>query len=314
MKEKAYRGQAISLASYTIRVREKRDSIYRNLGAFDGTHSFYDFVERFMHDLEHAHSHNELSMSLQRARNVKSDGESIWGLLEAGDYGYTSELVKVRTLESSYSRTTDDAELIPFYVLLDAPANTDKGILIVQRYGSRGVYTEFTNALRQSFEAKHGEYILDIRRHVPAAIIESLRKGQVKTIQLTSYQLSSDIADKIRWKGNKNNVGSVQITIKAQRNKSLIRPDWLDRMMKTESALNEIPESAADIAQTVRVAVTYNGKQRFVDFEAQDRIAPYLDVSDDVKIGRDGHPMFNSIHEVCTALLFDLAHEIGRPE
>ena len=308
------RGQSVTLASYTIRIRAKRDTQFRPLGAFDGKTSFYDFALEFLRELERRHGHDELGMSMQRTTKLTEDGDSIWGLLEAGDYGYASELVKVSTMERSYLRETDDAELLPFYFLLNVPEKTDKGILIVQRYGNRGVYTEFTTALRRSFEESHGEYILDIRRHVPAAVIEMLMQGQVKTIQLTSYSLSADLADRIRWKGNRTDVSEVVITIKAKRKGTLARPIWLDHMLKSKSNLNEIPDSLAEIASKVRVEVSYNGKKRYVDFESQDKIAPYLDVTSDIKFGVNGHPTFDSIHTVSSDLLVDLSAEIGRPE
>ncbi len=253
-------------------------------------------------------------MTLQRAARVGEDGDSIWGLLEAGDYGFSSDLINVGTFERSYRREVDDAELIPFYFILDAPANTDKGLLIVQRYGNRGVYTEFTTALRAAFDTRFPDYLLDIRRHVPRVIIDTLRQGSIKTIQLTSYELSDDLADKIQWKGNRDSVKEIAIIIKAQRKGSLPRPAWLDKMMKSNDAdVYEVPDSLSDTAQSVRVAVSYLGKQRFIDLEQQEKIAPYVDVSDEVKLSATGHPEFESVHKSAQSLLFDLMKEIGRP-
>lgn len=183
---KTHRGQSVSLASYTIRVRAKRDTQFKHLGAFNEHDSFFDFVRDFISELEGRHAHDALSMSLQRARDVDSDVDTVWGVLEAGDYGYAAELVNVATMKSSYRRATDDAELLPFYFLLNAPADTDKALLIIQRYGNHGVLTEFTNALRVAFEGRFGDYILDIRRHVPGTVIKALKRGELKAIQLTS--------------------------------------------------------------------------------------------------------------------------------
>jgi hypothetical protein len=39
---------------------------------------------------------------------------------------------------------------------------------------------------------------------------------------------------------------------------------------------------------------------------------PYIDISDEVEMGPDGHPVYDHVHETATALVRDILAEMGR--
>jgi hypothetical protein len=270
-----------------------------------------DFLNSFFTALENSDELDEETMSLQRARQVTRDERNVWGLVESGDYGYTAELVNISTLARSYRRSTSDAELYPFFFLIHAPDDSERAILIFQRHGNRSMYTELMKRLRTAFAQRHPDHLLDLRRHVPKEIVDSLLKGQVRTIELTQYHLSGDLADRVKYDGKITDVSEVQITLKAKRKGFLKRPQWLDKLMKTTGNLLEVAEEMDELADRVRVTVSYNGKPRTVDFKNLESIAPYLDVTSRVKMGKDGHPTFDSIEHEARLLLSDLLAEMG---
>jgi hypothetical protein len=302
---------AITLASYTMRVRRKRSDDYGILGEFSDEETMLDFLYDFFIALQKSDVPDEATMSLQRARKITRDERSVWGVVESGDYGYSADLVDVNTLSHSYQRRTADAELYPFFFLINAPSSSDRAILIFQRHGNRSMYTELLRRLRTAFEDKHPDHLLDFRRHVPKAIVDSLLHGQVKSIELTSYHLADDLADRVKYQGNRTEVGEVQITLKAKRKRFLKRPQWLDKLMKDRGNLLEIADEVSELGDRVRVTVSYNGKNRVVDFHDMKSIAPYLDVTSDIRLGRDGHPTPESIEAVTRSHLSDLLVEMG---
>jgi hypothetical protein len=313
IRERARKAATVSLASYTIRIRQKRETTYELLGRFDGKSGFLDFFEGYASALSQGVNHDEEHLSLHRIRDLERSGSIISGVLESGAYGVSADLISAATLARSYLRQIDDAELLPFYFLLDAPAKTDKALLLLQRISNLGVMTTFGSGLRREFDNRFPDYTLDINRHVPAEVLDSLRNGIVKQIEMTRYEMSDDLADEVGWKGNRGQVGQVVITVKARRKGALAKPKWLEGLLKTDmSSLVEIPEMLN--ADRVRVSLTYLGKQRMIDLQRADQIAPYLDITSDVEIGLDGHPTLPSIKRAFAEVHAKLREEVGGGE
>ena len=302
---------AVTLATYALRHRRERSDEYLQLVSFDGTVSFADSFKLFADDLKSTHSVDDARQSLQQTLQVHRKQGLVWGLLKAGDYGYAADLVNVDTLREAYKRRPQDAELIPFYFALKADTAAKTAILIVQRYGAKGVFTEFINAFHSFFRQRHPEFTFDVKRLIPAEVIRHLLNGRLKSIELKTYEIPSDIATKVRAFGNLRDTGAVTIRVDAKRNSVLARPGWLDKIIDKKIKLVEVTESLGWDQDRIRIGVEWEGKKRMVDFHRPESIAPYIDTAKDVKIGDDGHPVFDSIHAYAMKLLAELEQEVG---
>ncbi|MBX9927860.1 MAG: hypothetical protein K2X99_03020, partial [Gemmatimonadaceae bacterium] len=233
----------MTLATYALRLRRERSDEYLQLADFDDSTSFADVFKRFVDDLKKRHSVDDTRQSLQQTVQTHRKQGLVWGLLKAGDYGYSSELVNVDTFRETYKRRPQDAELIPFYFALSAEGATKTAILIVQRYGSKGVFTEFMNGFRSWFRERHPDFTFDVKRLIPAEVIRHLLNGRLKSIELKTYEMPSDIATKVRAFGNLRDTGTITIRVDAKRNKVLLRPSWLDKIIDRKIKLVEVTES-----------------------------------------------------------------------
>ena len=145
------------LSSYTVRLRQKRTDTYLCLSSFLNNQDLLSIVDRYFGDRAgpipqdvHPQSGKMLRVTQYAPRH-----RQIHGIIETGEYGYESTLFDVNTNSVSYLRSTTDAEMLPFYFLINIPSQLDEGILLLQRTGSHGIrdvlLQDFTEYFKMMF-------------------------------------------------------------------------------------------------------------------------------------------------------------------
>ena len=223
----------VFLSTYTLRVRRERTRDYRILDFLEDP-PFLQCCTDFFNGVSRQEVHNEVDQSVLGAPRVESSADAVWGLLSSGDYGYATDLVNVGTLEQSYQRSPQEAELFPFYFMIHAPRRNDRAILILQRQGRRGVKTPLSQALRARVREQYPGHLLEILPHVPTAVLQFLRDGQLRSMILTSFNMRQDLADRIGLRGFQDDHIRVRKRIrrKADRQSTLPRPGWLRELLE----------------------------------------------------------------------------------
>jgi hypothetical protein len=302
---------SIGIACYSIKIREKRTNDYLPFGELEGGKSFYDFVRGYLDKLKKEHVVNEEDQLVLRAARSVHEEDITAGLLYSGDYGYEAAGFNVKTKKTSYRRTAEDAEVIPFYYQFVLPQQSNKGLMILQRHGHRGLLTALSTDLRAEFASQYDGYVLEIGRLVPAEVLKQLIEGDYIGIKVSTYTVPDDIADKFRYLGNLRQDGHLTITYKAKRSQALVEPDWLKAIRKNGAKLVELPDELKEMDAKVSIIVEYGGKQRDVNLNNLSAIAPYIDATNDLEIKKNGHPKFDSIHTYCNDLRTTLLADLG---
>jgi hypothetical protein len=293
-------------------VRERRTKAYEPLGDFGpASYALLPFFVELADELGKAHVRDEMGRSILQATDIAKNGTRVSGRLIGGDYGYSAELVDIDTYKHVHKRQPHHAELLPFFFMVDAPADVTEGVLLLQRFGTHGVFTAFARHAQERFDDTFDGYKLDIKRHLPKEVVDSILKGKLKRIELTSRFLPNDVADRVKLSGHREEVGKYSLEIRAKKDGFLTTPAWLDKLLKNPSKLYELPPGISEIAQQVRVSLTYKGKERVVDFASLEQLAPYVDVTAEVKFGKDGHPTLESMNAASVDLLNEIKSELG---
>ena len=296
----------IFVASYSIRVRQKymdQDLPVR----FEGDSSVHRSILDALTALK-TEPVDDGANHLLRVRRLHKDATDIWGTLERGEWGYAARGINTQTRQESYRRGVEDAELIPLYFRAHLPPEATTGILIVQRLGVHGAFTELKNVITSRFRNSFENHVLMIGRFVPESVLQTLMQSEVKEISVITHTLPADIADHVHLRGAEAEVGTVVIRVRARRNALLRQPQWLRRLWEGTVT---VAETFGEEAQA-RVKVNYNGRERTYDFSRLDSIAPYIDVSDEVERAVNGHPTFTSIDNYSIGLRDELIQQLGR--
>lgn len=123
------------------------------------------------------------------------------------------------------------------------------------------------------------------------------------------------MANKVKWDSLPDGEIEVATTVKAQRRGGFLpKPAWITDALKNISNVLEQAEevdSPNESEEKIQISVKYNRRERVINFDRLDKISPFIEISDDVNFGEDGHPTFESIHKCACELLEDLIVELG---
>ena len=303
--------KSIGIACYALRVKKKSKKEYVNLGFISENSittreffaTFLDSIKDGLVDINH-----KIVLKTERIDNA---GYLIKGIINFGDYGYSAQGFNVVENEISYNRNNNDSELTPHYFLVYLPDNLDTGIILLQRFGTKGIFTALKDKLSSEFTENFPNYMLIFNPQVPVEVINYLKEGGLKSIKVTRYVAPDDIADTFKNLGFEKQDGVIITEFKAKKKGTLLKPAWLNNFTNSNgSSFFEI--SSEDVPDgEIQISVDYLGKIRKIRFDNPRKISPYVDATDELDITDSGHPAFNSIDSYCENLLDRLLSEMG---
>ena len=250
------------VSSYSIRVREKRTKESLPL-EFEAGSSLHMTVYQTMSKLGRTPDRDQKGQRLLRIRRFRSDSTDIWGLLDRGEFGISARGVHNRTFKGKYYRGPEDAELLPLYFRFHLPADSNVGILILQRLGVHGAFGHLRRVLQEGFRSRHGNHILKIGRFVPSKVLRDLSRGQVRQMSLYTHSMPPDIAERMRLGGTRVDVGVIEIRVRARRKGMLwdYAPDWVSSLNAKRATIGEVFGEDYD---RVSLRVNYRGQEAHV--------------------------------------------------
>lgn len=314
----------ISLGTYTVRVTEKgqhvpegEDREYEEHGQIGGRYDSLDFIPEFLQGLHRPYQHIDRQESVFYVDDYRQDGRTIYGWLEAGKYGFAADLRDVNTEDLSYHRRPADVELIPHFFLIELPPDTERGIMILQRHGRRGVKTHFGYAMARAFsDWTNNGYMLEFGRQVPDQVIYELTEGQFRKAELVTYDVPRDRNEYERQMLNaherEETRGEVILALTAKRGERFILKDWMVDVLTRRRGFREIREWL-DLAprDSIRLTVDYGSGERTINLADPRAIRPYVEVPEaQVPVTDDGHPEREPMVDYAMGLRDDLAEEI----
>jgi hypothetical protein len=318
--------RSISLGAYLITVhRLMKDEEFPLDSIGEDELDLYDIVKDYLEDLSAQYNVREENKTIlycdksqiKEKENAISEDESyryIYGILKGGEYGYGAIGRNRKTFAQSYVKTVDDAEEIPLYFLLLIPRGMSKGILLLQRFGTSGVFTQIRQGISDKLKDNNpGSVKINFDPLSFGDVLDDYFKtGMATDISLYNNKLPKAIEDQIpmkrllpltKEKGKKvteENKGYLQVSLKSDRL-------W---KMNIGKKIRDIRSGNSPLSSLVRIrgfkydeaSVTLevpkgNGKVKRKKFNVcgNDFARTYADITDDVKIV-DGHPTFDSIH------------------
>lgn len=271
-----------------------------------------DFFIDFFNSIGAAHLINKAHNTVLKAEKINNNGYVIKGIIHFGDYGYSAQGFNVVENEISYLRTYNDSELTPHYFLVYLPSDRSTGIILLQRFGVKSIFTTLKQKFTSEFSSKFPNYNLALYPQVPSEVFNSLREGSLKSIKIVRYVAPDDIAETIKKLGFEEQEGVLSIEFKAKRKGTLLKPAWMNSENFTNNnSFCEMDLRNISLEGEIQIFVDYLGKRRKICLDNPRKISPYIDATDEVDITSSGHPSFDSIDRYCENLLDLLLKEMG---
>jgi len=320
----------IYLSGYSLRMNNRKGNLKFNKEDNENTSKLSPNIFRdltnYLNTYASDYHDNDESKNLIKIKNLNIDdskldicnieGKLVTGIIETGEYGYSSELVHVPKKALSHKREVDEAEMLPFYFLIFIPNGRDEGIIILERFGHKGVRRTFLNNFGKYFSQSNPNFRIEINPLVTKKLIDYyLNHGGLKKIRFIKFGMCKDFEDAVDLQDHKESEGYLELTAHAPRglNKYLPFKKRIQEVVDRKRGVNNIIELKEYNFEydKVKIEVEINKKSRTIDLSDLYKIRAYYDITDTVKMAENGHPIFKSIDEIAHDLLDDLGVAIG---
>lgn len=317
-----------SLAVYAITINKRRMKDLEVLSDFgpSGNNFMEDIINMIDSWKKDPHEDNaeipikkDTDKKHQRAYRigVKTDGSYIIdtagliylkGIIEAGEYGTIEPIIDTDTGMKAFQKNQSHALLKPFYFMFYIPKDSKFGFLILERIGQDGIFTILTNAIKDYCKdlSEYPEYNIKILPVALQPLIDMRMKAlkyeakKISLMKVVSKDLKiskisdNDIEDKdteisltYKWKNLKQDVSKFVESVSKKRN--------------NENTFYVINEDLKCDAITITIDV--EGKEKTLSLGDYTSLGFSMDVTDDIQIGDDGYPTFDSIEKQADILV-----------
>ncbi len=302
-----------SLAPYTIRIKDKKSDKYVHIDNISGGEDFLYVMNNYLSNRKNSVGHQQSQKKILRIRHFTLQNRIFSGIIETGEYGYETELFDANSEKTTYKRHINEAEMLPFYLLMYLPQNADEGILILQRFKQYGIRTNFERDINEYVKTRFSSLELQINPLVTSQLInEYLRHGRVLKLRFIRFSFPSDIANAYDTQDHKEEEGYTELVISAKRRGRIPIIGRILEVINGKRQLNELIEIKDFKYEKVKIEIDINGNKRTIDLSDINKIRPYIDITQNIKLGDNGHPLFNSIDAISRELLRDLINQIAR--
>jgi len=307
--------RSFSLAAYSINVWNYEEQEREPISDFGDDQDLLELLHPLLSGLQKKASHDKKNRQLLTVEELKADKNrrTLCGIIETGEYGSRSKLRDSDTEQVVYTKKIKEAEMLPFYFLLDLPKGSEDGILVLQRTGMFGIRKILSDVLDYWFDTEFPDYSLRLYPLADPGELEKYKDGQVETVRFVGYDVPSDIADALNT-AHKKFDGHVELVISARRGSFLNVKDRIKRFFNNELALKKfiaLKETNFKY-QDVKLKTKVGRSRRTVSLGGLKLLRSYLDITDDVKVDLEtGHPDFDSIDKLARQLAAKIKQSMG---
>lgn len=233
-------------------------------------------------------------------------GRYISGIIESGEYGTEEPIIDSDTGDLKYLKGKDDAPMIPFYFLINIPANSKFGYLILERISNNGIFTLLSQAI-QHFTGNivSGGFVIRIEPFLVQEVFDQNMTyiSDAKKIILRNVDYSKTILDKITQNLSAGGPANTDIVIKSG-SQGYFNIGWLgDYIKKARKNKRNLYTfqniECADVAFELKIG----DKTRTVSVARLNGLGTNIEITHDLEFGKNGYPTFESLEHQAHILM-----------
>lgn len=304
--------RSVGLVAYTIRVNEKYTRQGQEiLSQIANEHDLLANVREYL-ELRKTPAKDAQN---QRLLRVSRHEQAKWissGLLEKGEYGTRETLVNVDTFSESYVKRRVDAPLFPHYFQVTIPRGSALGILVLERSGQKGVFSDFSLDYDDFFRRTFPAYTLTFSPILPKTMLgRYVNRGEITKIRLVRFRLPKDFYDRYDLMPRQEEL-SAELVISGsglRRLRGRLR-DFIREQSDVASFIELKGYRYEDVKVEIKIG---DGKHRVISIAKPLSGTALWDITqdNDLRWGDDGHPTYESIHTIATEYVKDVLGELG---
>ncbi len=293
------------VGAYNLRVREKYSKDCEILSAIGGNVDFLDFVEKTLIACKTAHHNDIASERIALTERFEVKDRIIQGRLEVGDYGRASKVRDAVDAKTVFSKRRNHADALPLFFRLQVPEGRDEALLLIERTRQTSAKSAFMGLLRHHFREAFDGYVLRDNPVLPEGVFDEYFKiGQVQKISFVKLGIPTDIVDLLD-RGHEELRGTTEFSVRAPRNGFFKLKGSIRNSSNPLSQIQDLYEIEGFEYDNIRVSVKVGKHIRTIDL-ADKHALPVYDITEDVRVGPDGNPTYESMSSVLAQLASDI--------
>ena len=313
----------IYLSGYSFRVSNKKRNIVLDSDEDEDsktkTPDVFQELSKYLNKISSEYDHNGEIKKLIKIDNLtvddRNEDRTLCGIIKTGEYGFESELINVPEKSLSHKRIVSEAEILPFYFLMSLPKGRDEGIVILERFGQKGVRSIFLNSFNKYFTRMFPQFRVEMNPLVTKKLIDYyLNRGGLKKIRFIRFGMGKNIEDAYDRSDHEEQEGYMELIAHAERGfgKYLPLKGRLKEYLKGDRELQRLIELKEYNFEydNIKLELEVNKRTRTIDLSDLYKIRAYYDITDGVRM-ENGHPVFESIDKNARDLLKDLSDAMG---
>lgn len=175
------------------------------------------------------------------------------------------------------------------------------GILTLQSFDKTALKTVIDTTLKIKFNQAFPDFTLLLSRIVTKGFAKKMfNNAPVNRVRFVQRKVKKDLSDKIN--PNSTNVqtaeGEIEFVVKSRGDDPFGLKARIGEYFSDQRKLDDIIEFEDIEYEQVKVEIELDGRKRTIDLERPDNLNNTYDVSDQVELNGDNHPVLASIREL----------------
>jgi hypothetical protein len=312
----------VGLNAYAVRMKQAYTASWATMtlhGPVDGYNLTLEYLKGIKNQLQRLGAPGGGRQATSRAFEVKrvySDEKerSIWGIIDAGEFGRTGRLVDIDSEEETHLRKRNESELMPYYFRFLFHEGISRGIFLAQRIGFGALKPALDVAYRRYLNPR--EITIEMPGLTHADMLQSyLTNGELKGLRVVTHkkaQESSELLKKTRVDGEKLEDGT-RLELVMRRPKGLGKVmDTLRSVVNGHRPMHDLVEVyGLDDPEDVLAEVEQDGRRRTLSLVRKSDTGISYDLTNEVDFDSNGHPVFASLDAYAKGLCTELAEKLS---
>lgn len=280
----------IGLRFYRIAVTKKGSKDPMEMGPDADPCDFLDYMEDFVNRKRQPTVEVTASRTWFFEPIETNSIRVVHGYINYGTHGFESKFKDVKTRKEKYKREATDLEEIPLYFQVWVPSGSSHALMAFQSFQGRSCINHVRLATIADFQERYPGYTVSFRVISPSAAL--LDDAPVKSLTFIKPKRSPDRFDRVL--GKRMDEVDYEVTVRASKRGAMIgRYQDLRRFVSpTDDGFVEFDGGLYD---GVKADVKLGSKRRVVGIFGAGPDAGLIDVSDNIKRDKSGHPTLQSI-------------------
>ncbi|HBI7032838.1 TPA: hypothetical protein K8N22_000787 [Clostridium perfringens] len=295
----------VSLVLYVIRVREVenvRGGRYYNLDNIEGR----TFMEIFK-DYCDTRRFISCNKGIQKAASIKRidiENENFSGLIECGNYGYSSEIKSIETSRTTHLKTNSEVEMIPFFFSGKIPKDSYKGLIALEKFKTFGCKTVLEDDFNKFLHESDLKFRITLHPILPEKVAKQyLQAGNICKIRLVKHSVPKSIEYAYSDKYKLGEFGTFEYVINPRRNKTLSFKSEINKYLNNQKSIRQVIEVQGLEYDNVKVELEIGSKKRTISLNHIDKLTGDIDISNEIEFDTSGHPRYSSILNIANDII-----------